>query len=205
MGWMDWLRRRMTYANVMSTLAVFIALGGSSYAAVKISGSNIRNGSIAAKKLKRNSLTAREVRESRLGRVPRAATADRLGRYTADQLRSQCPSDTYFIADICVELKERGAADFGSAVLECLGAGQGERLNRRLPSYQELIAAMTLTTLTLAPEGELTSDVRPSTTNPGKVDVLVLASKGGEVAVVPGPFGGSRPYRCVTDPVSGGS
>ena len=27
------LRRRLSYANVMATLAVFIALGGSSYAA----------------------------------------------------------------------------------------------------------------------------------------------------------------------------
>ena len=27
------IRNRLTYANVMSTLAVFIALGGSSYAA----------------------------------------------------------------------------------------------------------------------------------------------------------------------------
>ena len=32
------LRDRLTYANVMSTLAVFIALGGSSYAAIKVSG-----------------------------------------------------------------------------------------------------------------------------------------------------------------------
>ena len=30
----DKLRQRLTYANVMSTLAVFIALGGSSYAAL---------------------------------------------------------------------------------------------------------------------------------------------------------------------------
>ncbi len=35
---LDKLRRRLTYANVMSTLAVFIALGGSSYAAWTISG-----------------------------------------------------------------------------------------------------------------------------------------------------------------------
>ena len=36
------LRQRLTYANVMSTLAVFIALGGSSYAALTISGSEHR-------------------------------------------------------------------------------------------------------------------------------------------------------------------
>ena len=32
------IRSRLSYANVMSTLAVFIALGGSSYAAVTLNG-----------------------------------------------------------------------------------------------------------------------------------------------------------------------
>ena len=66
------LRERLTYANVMSTLAIFVALGGSSYAALTISGTSIENRSIPATKLKRNSITGKEVRESRLSRVPRA-------------------------------------------------------------------------------------------------------------------------------------
>ena len=73
-------RPQLSYANVMSTLAVFIALGGSSYAAVTLSGSNIKHRSIPGTKLKRNTVTGAEIRESRLGRVPRAAMADRLGR-----------------------------------------------------------------------------------------------------------------------------
>ena len=52
------LRKRLTYANVMSTLAVFIALGGSSYAALEISGSSIKNRSIPAKKPARRSPAA---------------------------------------------------------------------------------------------------------------------------------------------------
>ena len=92
-------RHRLTYANVMSTLAVFIALGGSSYAALTISGSSIKNRSVPAKKLKRNSITGKEVRESRLY-VARARRADRLGGFTADQLRVRCPSDTFPIAGV---------------------------------------------------------------------------------------------------------
>ena len=53
---MNALRRRLTYANVMSTLAVFIALGGSSYAAVSITGRDVRDGSLTARDLRRNSL-----------------------------------------------------------------------------------------------------------------------------------------------------
>ncbi len=99
----------------MSTLAVFIALGGSSYAALEISGSSIKNRSIPAKKLKRNSITGREVRESRLN-VPWARRAERLGGLTADQLRIHCPSDTFPIADVCVERTPRSPAAYSSAV-----------------------------------------------------------------------------------------
>ena len=45
------MKKRLTYANVMSTIAVFVALGGSSYAAFSISGSSIKNRSIPAKKI----------------------------------------------------------------------------------------------------------------------------------------------------------
>lgn len=50
------LRERLSFANVMSVIAVCIALGGSAYAANKISGKSIKNGTIAKKKLKANVL-----------------------------------------------------------------------------------------------------------------------------------------------------
>lgn len=46
------LRPRLTYANVMATIAVFVALGGSSYAAVQLS-----KGSVATKHLKNGAVT----------------------------------------------------------------------------------------------------------------------------------------------------
>ena len=136
------LRQRLTYANVMSTVAVFIALGGSSYAALTISGSSITNRSIPAKKLKRNSITAKEVRESRLSRVPRAKRADRLGGFTAAELRVRCPSDTFPIADVCVERTPRSASSYGSAVLQCTQVGTPAGPGRRLPTHGELRAAL---------------------------------------------------------------
>ena len=112
------LRSRLTYANVMSTLAVFIALGGSSYAAFTISGSSIKNRSISGHKLRHNTLTGREIKESTLARVPRARDADRLEGMRAADFKIKCPSDTFPIADVCVErtprrrhsLRQRGAA-----------------------------------------------------------------------------------------------
>ena len=192
------LRQRLTYANVMSTLGVFIALGGSSYAALTISGSDIRNRSIPAKKLKRNSLTTREVRESRLSRVPRAKRADRLGSFTAADLRVRCPSDTFPIADICVERTRRGPSSYGSAVLQCTQVGTPAAPGRRLPTHGELTAA--LGAVTLAPGGELTSDVYPSSTDPGRLNALVIVDQVGGVALTPDTAAGAKAYRCVTDP-----
>jgi hypothetical protein len=90
------LRRHLSYANVMSTLAVFIALGGSSYAVTQISsrqiannsirGEDVRNHSLTERDIKPNTLTGRSIKESRLGRVPRAQDADRLGGLTAADL-----------------------------------------------------------------------------------------------------------------------
>ena len=46
------LRSRLTYANVMSSIAVFIVLGGSAYAAVKLP-----KNSVGAKQIKKGAVT----------------------------------------------------------------------------------------------------------------------------------------------------
>ena len=194
------LRHRLTYANVMATIAVFIALGGSSYAALTISGSDIRNRSIAGKKLKRNTLTGKQVRESRLSRVPRARNADRLNGATAASLRVRCPADTFPSADVCVERTARAAASYGTAVLECAQAGTPAGPGRRLPTHGELRAA--LTAVQLAAGGELTSEVYPSGSTPGQLDVLYVTDQAGSVAVTSNTGAGGKAFRCVADPLN---
>ena len=115
------LRARLTYANVVATLALFIALGGSSYAVSKISGSQIRNASIAGKKLKRNTLGGARIKESRLGTVPRARNAGRVGGLSAQQLLLRCPQGTLAAADVCVETQPRAPTTYSSAVVRLRG------------------------------------------------------------------------------------
>src|SRR5437867_3000397 len=71
------LHRLARYAlrHHLALLALFIALGGSSYAAVKINGAQLENRSVAAKKIKKRSLTRVEINVAKLGRVPSAKTA----------------------------------------------------------------------------------------------------------------------------------
>jgi hypothetical protein len=191
------LRSRLTYANVMSTLAVFIALGGSSYAAFTINGSSIKNRSISAQKLRHNTLTGREIRESRLARVPRARDADRLEGMRAADLKTKCPSDTFPIADVCVERSPRPATPYGSAVRQCLQVGTPAGPGRRLPTHGELMAA--LGAVQLAAGGELTANVYPSGSDPGRLDDLYVTDQVGGVALTPDTAAGAKAYRCVTD------
>jgi hypothetical protein len=78
------LRSRLTYANVVATLALFIALGGTSVAASNlISGSKIKRDSIPGDRLKKHALTSTQVNVAKLGTVPaasHAAAADTAGR-----------------------------------------------------------------------------------------------------------------------------
>ena len=191
-------RRRLTYSNVISTLALFIALGGSSYAALRIDGSSIERRSIPASKLKRNSITGKEVRESRL-RVPRAKHAERLGGFSAAELRVRCPDDTFPTADVCAERVSRPASSYGSAVLGCSIVGTPAGPGRRLPTHGELMAA--LGAVPLASGGELTSNVYPSATA-GALDVLYVTDKVGSVALTPDSAAGGKAYRCVADPLN---
>jgi hypothetical protein len=78
------LSSRPSPAMVVAMLALFVALGGSGYAAVQLNVKTIKNGSIPGKKLKRNTVTGKQVKESTLATVPRARTATLLAGETAD-------------------------------------------------------------------------------------------------------------------------
>jgi hypothetical protein len=204
----DKLRQRLSYANVMSTLAVFIALGGSSYAALRIDSSDIANNSVRSadvrnrtlseRDVKRNALTGRSIRESRLGRVPRAREADRLGGMTATDLLVKCPGGTYPIADVCIETTPRSAAAYGTATIQCATVGLPEGPGRRLPTHAELLAG--LSGFQLAPGGELTAHVYYNAAGP--LDVLYVTSQGGSAALTPDTGAGAKPFRCVADPLN---
>jgi hypothetical protein len=68
-------RPRLTFANVVSVLALFVALGGGAYAAATINGSSIKKNSIPGSRLKKDTVTGRKIKESSLGRVPSARNA----------------------------------------------------------------------------------------------------------------------------------
>jgi hypothetical protein len=52
---------RPTYSGVVASLALFVALGGSSYAALSVSGKHIRNGTVTGSDLKDGTIKGRDV------------------------------------------------------------------------------------------------------------------------------------------------
>ncbi len=84
------LRSKLTYANVMATVAVFIALGGASYAATQlpknsvgakqlsknaVTTAKVKKEAITAAKVKKGTLTGKQINLAKLGTVPSATHA----------------------------------------------------------------------------------------------------------------------------------
>jgi hypothetical protein len=89
------IARRLSFANVVSLLALFVALSGSSYAAMKVGsdeitdnsvrgrdihentvrGTDVRDGDLKGRDVRDNTLTGENLKESTLEAVPRAEDA----------------------------------------------------------------------------------------------------------------------------------
>jgi hypothetical protein len=89
------IRKRLTYANVMSSLAIFLVLGGASAFAAAQLGKNtvgtkqLKKNAVTAAKIKNNAVTGAKVDEGSLGVVPNATHAT-----SADRAATAGKADT---------------------------------------------------------------------------------------------------------------
>jgi len=68
------LGSRISYANVVATLALFVALGGSSYAAILVTGKNVKDNSLTTRDVKNRSLLKKDFKAGQLPIGRRGAT-----------------------------------------------------------------------------------------------------------------------------------
>jgi hypothetical protein len=73
---------RPSPALIVASLALVVAASGTAYAAATINGSSIAGHSIAGRKLINNTLTGKQIKESRLATVPKAVNAEAVGGIT---------------------------------------------------------------------------------------------------------------------------
>ena len=96
------VRARLTYANTMSTLAVFIALGGTAWAATalprnSVGASQIRTGAVGSSELRNNSIRSSDIRDRGIGlrdlsTSARTSSCARRARCGARSSSSCCPN-----------------------------------------------------------------------------------------------------------------
>ncbi len=164
------MRRRLTYANVMSTIAVFIALGGVSYAVIRLPAN-----SVGTKQLKAH-----------------AVTKGKLAKSLQSSLRLHCRRGTRSAFSVCFERTQRRAANFYNATYTCEAHGG------RLPTLGEIEAAVEVPGLLPTPTiPEMTGDGTYDST--GGPEYLI-APRLPERGFTEQPTTGTAPYRCIYQP-----
>src|SRR3954470_2457502 len=78
---MTWFRNHMTFANVVSMMALFVALGGTSYAVAKLP-----KNSVGSKQIKKNAVTGSKVKNGSLKKGDFAAGSLPVGAQGAQGL-----------------------------------------------------------------------------------------------------------------------
>ena len=86
---MNRLRRRLTFSNVLASVAIFVALGGVAYAGTQIGTKDIQDGAVTTRKLADQAVTGRKVNKAKLGVVPSANTAQNVGGMKVQEFSSK--------------------------------------------------------------------------------------------------------------------
>ena len=109
---------RPSPALIVASLALVVALGGTAYAVTSINGSLLVDHSVKGRKLVNNTLTGTQIKESSLGKVGRAGTADTVGGITVRKV---------FYAPAAVSLTKTTIVKLGGLTVkaECSDGGGG--------------------------------------------------------------------------------
>jgi hypothetical protein len=168
---------RISYANVVATVALFLALGGTSVAATNlINGKNIKRGSVPADRVKAHSLTGTQVDVTKLGTVPAAAhagSADSAGHAdAASHADASGHADSASHADSADLLGGKPASAFMPAGRLQVGAGDPEsKTPLTLLSYPDL-------GLQVETDGDPDYDTSVVVRNTGATQLGLLAASG---------------------------
>jgi hypothetical protein len=105
-------RERLTYANVMATFAVFLALGGGAWALTRnsVGPRQIKPNAVRSSDVRNQAIKGVDVNEATLGQVPSAEGAERAD--SADSAASATSADTAATAQSANLLDNLNSTDF---------------------------------------------------------------------------------------------
>jgi hypothetical protein len=217
------LRARLTYANVVSTLALFLVLaGGTAFAAKQMVPKNsvgtkqIKNRAVTGSKIAPGSITGSDINTGTLGAVPDAKHAS-----SADQANNARSADTAKSADSATKAADaqtlqglspsqiEAAAKLGCPSGTILVAGQCfEGAPRTGNSYMNALKACAEAGMVLPAVSEMnTFDLATNNSGPlewagqpyfdGTDELAEVVKKG---AIGPEGIFANHPYRCAISP-----
>jgi len=105
------LRSKLSYANVVATLALFVALGGSAFAAVALTRNSVKSKHIGAGQVKRSDIGKGAVNSSKVKNLSLLAKDFKAGQLPAGAKGDQGPPG---LARMAVTLHSSGAIYKGS-------------------------------------------------------------------------------------------
>jgi hypothetical protein len=209
------LAGKLTYANVMATLAMFVALGGGAYAI------KLKKNSVGTKALKSKAVTERKIADSAVtrskladgsvdgtkiadgsvggtkiadGSVGRAKIADGSVGLTDvnDSLHQICPGGTIYLQGACIETGQRasppGTVFFVDARAACGPSG-------RLPSVAELDALSRRPGISWVGFEWTSARYSDGATRP-----VTTVNESGDLGINADSSSGFAPFRCVFEP-----
>ena len=205
--------RRPTPATIIALIALFIALGGTTYAATSLPANSVgtkqlrnaavttaklHNQAVTGAKVANNSLTGTQINASTLGTVPNAAhaehatNADQLAGQPASTYRASCPAGLKRVPNgsLCFDFNERPPAIWTDALNACALAGM------HLPDPGELVQAFN--DLGASQDFEWTSDYYSESVNTWAVDIAQTTSRQLLIGASSVMNGVMEHYRCVT-------
>lgn len=115
-------RRHLSYANVISTICLFVLLGGGAYAAAKLPAKSVgtaqlKAGAVTGAKIKDGTITGAKVNSSTLRLVPAATSADHANTAnTATKALSADKATLASKADLATNAELLGGSPAGSFV-----------------------------------------------------------------------------------------
>lgn len=118
-------RRHLSYANVISTICLFVLLGGGAYAAARLPAKSVgtaqlKAGAVTGAKIKDGTITGAKVDSRTLGPVPTALSADRAASATsaafATKAAAAAKADLATKADLAANSEMLGGSTASSFV-----------------------------------------------------------------------------------------
>jgi hypothetical protein len=181
------IRGRITYANVMSTIAVFLCLGGATAVAagklgkstvgarqlksLAVTTGKIANNAVNGAKVANGSLTGADINVGALGTVPSATSAASAGNAnTVGGHSAACPGGTTLIRGLCFDTASNPVVPTQNAAAEACAAKGGW-----LPSPEDLYAVRSILNLGtgIADEHQYTNEVYANTSGSHYSTVVV--------------------------------